>query len=287
MTPLRATVSYAVILGTLPYLTLKVSWLTGGRLGIADPELMNSPALFTANLVTGGMDLVAIVIALALTHRWGQKLPAWLVLFPAWVGTGFLLPIVLSSPAIGMDFVTNGTGGTALEPWVTPVVYASFTWQGVTLLAAFTLYVRSRWPHVFRHGEVTSGDLGPRGLAGAVLAVVACGFHVTWAITGDLTPTLRVVNVVHGALALAAAVGILALSSRFRGSATVAVWIGSAGMFSWGMWTAVTELGDLGALVQLGKGIGGVLLGLALLDKARDVARGRASQPTRTPVAPG
>ncbi|MEU3272102.1 hypothetical protein ABZ639_14755 [Saccharomonospora sp. NPDC006951] len=285
MTPLRAIVGYAVILGTLPYLTLKVSWLFGVRLGISDPELMNTPALFAANLVTGGMDFVAIVTALALTHRWGQRLPAWLVLFPAWVGTGFLLPIVLSSPAIGLDFVTNGTGGTALEPWVTPVVYASFAWQGVTLLAAFALYVRSRWPGVFRGG---GGGLSTRGLAGAVLAVVACGFHMSWAITSDLTPTLRVVNVVHGALALAAAIGILALvSGRGGGIATVAVWVGSAAMFSWGMWTAVTEPGDIAVLVELGKGIGGALLGLALLDKARDVARRRASQPTRTPVAPG
>ncbi|WP_445269870.1 hypothetical protein [Streptomyces sp. DSM 41634] len=68
-----------------------------------DRELAEGSTLFVANLATMAMDGVAVFIALAFTHRWGQRLPAWLVLFPMWIATGYLAPIVTIAPSIGLS----------------------------------------------------------------------------------------------------------------------------------------------------------------------------------------
>ncbi|WP_152546887.1 hypothetical protein [Amycolatopsis orientalis] len=76
----RLIVCYAAILGTLPYLTLKASWVTGGSLGLRDPSFVDSDLMLFANLLTGGMDVVAVVLALAFTYSWGRRIAAPLVL---------------------------------------------------------------------------------------------------------------------------------------------------------------------------------------------------------------
>ena len=63
-------------------MALKVVWLSGGTIGVADVSMMREPSMIALNAVTAGMDLVAIVIAMAFTHRWGLRIPAWLVLPP-------------------------------------------------------------------------------------------------------------------------------------------------------------------------------------------------------------
>ena len=50
------------------------------------------------NVATLAMELVAVMLALALGHRRGQKLPAAVVLIPVWVATGLLAPIALGLP---------------------------------------------------------------------------------------------------------------------------------------------------------------------------------------------
>lgn len=144
MSTTRLVVGYAAILGTLPYLLLKGAWLSGSTIGITDPAMAHDGSLFVLNLITAGMDLVAIVVALGLTYPWGQRVPAWLVFFPMWVGAGFLAPITLALPFIGL----STSDIKFLEPWVQPVVYSGFAWQGITLMLAFALYARVRWPGV-------------------------------------------------------------------------------------------------------------------------------------------
>src|ERR1041384_23101 len=96
----RMLAGAAVIVGTLPYLTLKLLWLTGSTVGLTDPAFADDTSLHYLNLATAGMDLVAVLVALALTQNWGLRLPAWLVLLPIWIGTGFLAPILLAAPLI-------------------------------------------------------------------------------------------------------------------------------------------------------------------------------------------
>src|SRR5690606_25220460 len=134
----------------LPYLTLKILWLTGSPIGVRDPAAMTGPAVAGLNAVTFGMDAVALVLAPAFTTRRGMRLPAWLVLLPLWVGTGLLGLIVVMLP---LGFFVKGpaifdTGGL-VEPWVYAMVYGGFFVQGAGLMTAFVLYARDRWPAVF------------------------------------------------------------------------------------------------------------------------------------------
>lgn len=162
MNGLRLVVGWAAVLGTLPYLALKAAWLAGSTIGVADPAVFRDGSVFVLNAVTAGMDLVAIVVALAFTYSWGQRIPGLVVLVPVWVGTGFLIPIAVLLPT--MDFSGSQS---FLEPWVQPLVYGGFAWQGVMLAAAFFFYARERWGFVFRV------DTGQVPAAGAVRAVAA------------------------------------------------------------------------------------------------------------------
>lgn len=70
---MRLIVGYGAIACAVPYLCLKVVWLTGGQLGAADASTMRDASMVALNAVTAGMDLVGIAIALAFTHAWGQR----------------------------------------------------------------------------------------------------------------------------------------------------------------------------------------------------------------------
>ncbi|WP_198285919.1 hypothetical protein [Saccharomonospora marina] len=291
MEKLRLAVGYAAIAGTLPYLALKFSWLSGGDLGVVDPEAMATPEMYFGNAFTAGMDVVAIVVALAFTHDWGNRLPAWLVLFPAWVGTGFLAPIVLSAPVIGFDLALGERPDDVLAHWVVPVVYGSFIWQGCTLLTAFVLYARQRWPHAFAAGRHL-GRPGVLGGSGAALAVLTAVALLVRAYTGTGSPATRFVEGLVGVLALVAAAAVVARVRAPRRAwwPVVAGWTGSAAMFSGGFWATFTLAGFTASpgvgevLVRSGQTLGGVLLAAALLGTARAASGAAASERARHAV---
>ncbi|MGH3516429.1 MAG: hypothetical protein ACRDQ7_03240 [Haloechinothrix sp.] len=296
-TRFRLIVGYATILGTIPYLALKFAWLCGSEAGITDPDFARDPSMFALNLFTAGMDVVAIVLALVFTHAWGQRAPAWLVLFPIWVGTGFLAPIVIGAPVIGAGLaVEAGPPADAprlpLADWVQPVVYASFIWQGLTLLTAFVLYTRARWPRLYTARTVPiAGRVRPLIVAGVLLAGFAAGVHLLWAsgsglgLPPELVRTLSgaLVQGLHGAMALASVTGAILLGwggGRFRVPMPLA-WTGAGAMFSWGLWsvlntvasTALVSGGVLALPLAVGCAqlAGGACLGLVLVAAARSV----------------
>ncbi|NGN67949.1 hypothetical protein G5C51_29130, partial [Streptomyces sp. A7024] len=129
---LRPALRALAIAACVPYLTLKLAWLSGSHVGIpAGSDLRRSEgALFAANTATVVMDAAVIVLAFALTRPWGRRLPGWLLLLPLWVATGLLAPIVVGFPAqlvarlFGAD---TGSQQPADEPflaeWVFGVVY--------------------------------------------------------------------------------------------------------------------------------------------------------------------
>ncbi|TMR22995.1 hypothetical protein ETD86_09655 [Nonomuraea turkmeniaca] len=143
----RITAAIIAIAAMVPYLTLKVLWLTGSSVGVADPSLMSDPAMVGLNAMTFGMDAVGLVLALAFTMRWGMRLPAWLVLLPLWVGTGLLSVVVATAPlavvASGLEVFSGGP----IQAWVYLMVYGGFMGQGVGLMTAFALYASAggRW----------------------------------------------------------------------------------------------------------------------------------------------
>jgi hypothetical protein len=241
------------------------------------------------------MDALAIVIAFAFTFSWGQRVPAMVVLVPIWVATGFLTPIVVLLPLTGLA-LGESSGPDLLEPWVQPMVYAGFGWQGILLAVAFTLYARTRWPMVFQAATASV----PRGRT-----------HVTQVVMGDVGAVLAVVagvwllsagtwaDGVLGLLALAAAAGVVTMAHRLPGRfvAPVAVtWLGAGSMFAWGMWGLVNTVGgtvlagDPGWVPQSAvSALGGLLIGLAslLLLSGRGWASATAGRTARPSVVPG
>ncbi|PRX47838.1 hypothetical protein B0I33_105421 [Prauserella shujinwangii] len=271
----RRIAAYAAVAGTVPYLALKLSWLSGGSLGLRDPELVDTTAMYVANAVTGGMDLVALLLAFAFAQDWGRRLPGWLVLFPMWVGTGFLLPIALGIPVIGVE-LGGGAAEAALAGWVRPLVYGGFAWQGCTLLTAFVLYALDRWEPLFAR-RTAPGPVGVSGIAGAAMAVGTGGTQLVWAVTGTGNLATRVLPGIDAALAFGAVVGVVLLAGGRLRFATPLVWAGSADMFAWGFWAVFSGvlMGEPDGQAAVGalRMLGGVLLAVALAGKAADVMR--------------
>ncbi|GAA1589629.1 hypothetical protein GCM10009789_49080 [Kribbella sancticallisti] len=96
--------AYLVLLGLLPWASVKVVWGFGGSaLGVTPDEwrvAMDDTDVSTLGrlLEHFGIDitvvasLVGVLLVLALLQRWGLYVPRWLVLLPAWIG-GVSLPL--------------------------------------------------------------------------------------------------------------------------------------------------------------------------------------------------
>ncbi|MER7205016.1 hypothetical protein ABT363_46375, partial [Streptomyces sp. NPDC000188] len=156
---LRRVLRAVAVVSCLPYLTLKIAWIGGSHLGIPEgsPLLDHRASMAAANSVTVLMDGAVIVLALLLTRPWGRRVPAWLLVFPMWVATGLLTPIMTGYPlqllvrAFGGSVNHGGSkGGPFLDEWVFGVVYTGFILQGLALGTLFALYARDRWGHTWR-----------------------------------------------------------------------------------------------------------------------------------------
>ncbi|WP_214402392.1 hypothetical protein [Pseudonocardia lacus] len=243
----RAT-GWAVAVGVLPYLALKALWLARVDVGLADPGMLTDPARVAGNAITAALDVLVIVLAMALTHGWGYRLPAWLLLPPAWAGTGLLVPIALVNlPATLVSAgVGAGLGDGSLAPWVGLLVYGGFAWQGVFLVAAFGLHARSRWSGVVSAPRGRAHPLLRRLTAvGAGTAVLAAGLHLATATTTDDVAT-TLVHAPIAVFALLGAAGLVTLvggSPAARAGAVIAVWTGSAVPFTWGLYHLLLVVG--------------------------------------------
>jgi hypothetical protein len=255
----RITAAIAAMAAMLPYLTLKIFWLTGHPVGVSDPAFMNDPTMDGLNAMTIGMDAVALLLALAFTTRQGMRLPAWLVLLPLWLGTGLLSVVVVTVPAgvllTGVSvFSTDGP----IAPWVYMTVYGGFVGQGVGLMVAFVLYARDRWPAVFST-TLGSGRASPTGpfqtvvARGALLvSAVLGGTRLYWA-AGNPVPVQALQDGFKGLLALGAGIALVLLV-RGRGAGPfwpplVVGWLGTGVMFGWGLYAMILTVtgGPLGA----------------------------------------
>jgi hypothetical protein len=257
----RLIVGYAAIAFMIPYLALKIAWISGAPVGMRNRALVGEPAMLALNILSFGMDAIAVALALTFTHSWGLRARAMPTLFPMWAGTGFLAPIVVAWP-ISVLAAMSGSGSgqqapsapTLLEPWVTRMVYTSFTTQGLALMTAFVLYARARW------GALLLAHIGgfqpPRkavtllSVAAALFAAGVGSLHLLWAAGAPLglPPLLSqsrgadfyLLDATFGLAALSAATGIIILVNRLgRWPIWLPLslaWIGSGAMFSWGAW---------------------------------------------------
>ena len=186
----------------LPYLVLKVVWTVGLPVGIADRSVLDDGGWVAANALMAALQLAGLLLVLALTRPWARRVPAWLLLFPVWVGTGLLFDVAVGAVLVGLlsppsQTSSGSTGG--FEPWVFVVIYASFAGQGAALAIAFACYVRARWGRLLgrRTGEVlarpTAGarswperhlaELAAAGVGLAVAVALVCGY---WAAGGSV-----------------------------------------------------------------------------------------------------
>ena len=173
-----------------------------------------------------------------------MRLPAWPLVFPMWVGTGLLEPVVAMVPiGYGVELLRPGTlaSSSALDAWVPVVVYGGFTVQALALLTAFALYARERWAKLLR-GNTSDVPTGPTHRLQRLLAFAAAGLAAAAAIPPAATLFAGTFNQslqrgVAVALALLAVIGLLHLV-RVRPApmwtAVVLSWLGTAGLFATG-----------------------------------------------------
>jgi hypothetical protein len=270
------TAGYVAIASALPYLALKLIWLGGGTVGVADPAMMRETSMIVLNAITAGMDAVGIFLAMAFTHAWGSRVPAWLVLPPMWVASGLLATFVVAVPVTAILSALASrpppavTGGP-VEGWVYLLVYLEFAGLGAGLLAAFFFHARARWGAAFqptsavRH-TATHRLQGVLVNAGAPAAIALGVLSLAWAVgaTVGLPAGAAGRRGVFGAvfsgtdavLSLAAAAGVLMMVHRIGttlpGWLPVAMaWTGTGSLFGWGLWRTINVLGETALMRRL------------------------------------
>ena len=245
---LRRRICIATILVCLPYTLLKVAWLSGWSVGASTEGFIDTTRV--ANGVTAGLDLAAIVLAIAFVAGWGRRIPAFLMAFPAWIATGLLAPVAMGF-LIGtpLQLATGGgnpfTGDEGLSPWVFGIVYGGFVLQAALLLPGFVLHARERWP-VVTGGGLAAGGAGATQVLQLVLgwflivaAVAFAGLQLSWAIQGGgshpdpNTPTRTMfAGAALAALAAAVATGGLLRGGSLTRMRLVLIWLGSGITFT-------------------------------------------------------
>ncbi|NUW39774.1 hypothetical protein HT134_06455 [Nonomuraea rhodomycinica] len=244
-TALRRVAAYTAAGSMSLYLMVKIVWIVLElRHGTADWVLLN--------LVTVVMALTGITLGLALGQPWGMRVPAWLVLPFAWIGSGFLvslLPYMLVSGFLEREPAAPGDGA-AMPAWEAVFLSVGFAGMAVGLVVALPLYLAERWPHAFA-GRV--GRPGPEA-GRAWAALPAAALAVVWSYwaaggTAGLDPAAlggwdanARVLVGDGALCAALAAWSGWALSR-RGGARTPLWlpmaagfVASGSLFAWGSW---------------------------------------------------
>jgi hypothetical protein len=251
---------YGAALTMTPYLLIKISWVVGALSGLLPRTDDLSVAGFVVlNMVTIGMAATGIVLALALVRPWGRRIPALAVLPCAWIGCGFLVPMIpymLLDTLLSTGASTSDSDSSIIPAWEGPLIEVSFLGMGVGLAIALPFYLRGRWPAAFA-GRVTRGGAGvspseahkPRAaMIGALGAVVVGALSLYWASGGtiglrhpgarELGWYLQVGN--SGIWALAGAWGVWVLL-RARSAMplwipVIVSWLASGFLVAWNCW---------------------------------------------------
>ncbi|MEU4703676.1 hypothetical protein [Nonomuraea dietziae] len=146
------------------YLIVKVALVAAALLGIVPAQSgMDTTEWVTLNAITVVMSLVGVALGLALAQRWGRLIPGPPLLFFAWVGAGFLVPMIpygIVSVLLGADGAQAGDDA-AMPGWETIGIGVGFTGMAVGLAVALPIYLRERWPQAFlgRLGELPGTSL--------------------------------------------------------------------------------------------------------------------------------
>lgn len=262
-TKARRVAGYGAALAMLPYFIVKIFWTLEGLRGRGLHDGAWSELNWTAvNGLTVGMAGVAILLGLALGQRWGVRIPGWVVLLPAWISTGFLVPMI---PILPLLLLTSGGGDTTADQvvpaWEIALLSASFAGFGLGVAVAAPLYFWQRWPHAFRHrtaadpAVVSTTWPTARTVAKLAMAVsVALGlsqlyralggsFGLDQAALDHRDAQWHILTGNSGLWALIGAWGIWTVTRQRSGAglrtSMLLTWVASGGLFAWGTWKAV------------------------------------------------
>ena len=191
-TVMRKLGGYGAAIAVTPYLLIKVAW----TFGILLPDArMGEPGWRAINATTALLALVGVLLGLAFSRPWGERLPAWLVLVPVWVGTGLLVPMVLLAPVLGPAAVARDRAAGAAPTWSIEqlLVVVSLVGVGVGLPIAFAGYAKARWPQALG-GPLDAGDAPghtrrlqlPLARLVAVGCVLLCATKLYWTLGGTI-----------------------------------------------------------------------------------------------------
>lgn len=176
--------------------------------------------------------------------------------FSAWVGTGFLVPVlpyaVLSSllGSAGGSPKSGSDAGPSMPVWEAALVQIGFVGMGLGLAIALPAYLRRRWPDAFTGRLGDGGGGSPRALPWMTVAGAVVGFiWLYWAVGGTAGvahPSERnlawyVLSGVFGLWAFVASIAtwaaVVGRPARVPRWGPMALgWLGSGSLFAWSGW---------------------------------------------------
>ena len=283
----RAALGLA-LLATVPYLTLKLMWLNGSTVGMANdhgPDEMSSTRFVAGNAITSLLMVVAAGFVVGLTRSWVHRVPTRLVFVLGAGATGLLAPILVGLPVgLIVQAAARGDVGPAkdagLAPWVFAVVYCGFGLLGLAMAVLMALHVLDRWASLISRPPRRPGLLSTlSGAAGLIPFGAAMTF---WGLAGpgssgpqgmDL-PAQRTVLVVIGVLSMAAfVVPTLSGAARWPHLAWLTTWTGCCiAAFQGPTETLLAQGGEVEpavALIAVLSTPGACLYGLSILQQSR------------------
>ncbi|MFF5897972.1 hypothetical protein ACFY8O_18835 [Streptomyces argenteolus] len=261
---MRRISGYGTVVAVMPYMLIKIVWTFGLFL---PNEEMGEADWRAINATTAVLAAVGIALAVAFIQPWGERLPAWLIVLPVWVGTGLLVPMLVLAPVLGPAAMSQDEQTAAsndLWAYEQVLVMISLVGVGIGLPLALAGYAKARWPEALS-GPVDPGEsLGnTRSLQTTAARLLAAGcvalglVKVFWAAGGTLGLDAErlsyrdmwwhLLSLSTGVWAFAGAWGLLVLTSR-RGPRKFLVpmaasWISSGMLFSYGLYSLLTNLG--------------------------------------------
>jgi hypothetical protein len=259
----------------MPYIALKIAWMSGSRIGVPDGStlLADRTTMIVGSAESALLDAVVIVLVLLLTQQWGRRAPVWLLIPPVWAATGLLSPIMVGYPLqLGARLLGGATapsGGPATRPflheWVFTVVYTGFIVQALALAALFVLYARARWGHLWQGPISGMAEQGPaRGvqrataLMASAVMLVPLTSHLQWAAgstngltapqIADRTSDFYALEAAYVLFAVMTVTGLLLITFPRAGAALPLrlplslAFVGSAALGCWGGYLMLTAL---------------------------------------------
>ncbi len=259
---LRRICGYSAAIAVTPYLLIKIVWTFGLFL---PTEQMSDPNWRIINAVTAVLAAIGILLAMAFCRPWGERLPAWVVALPIWVGTGLLVPMLLIAPVLGPAAMIRDQEAGAANFWIYEQIFVMISLFGIGIFLPLALagYAKARWP------EALSGTTDYKKLPGNTLQLqiflarsVAVGcillgvIKVFWAVGGSfgIDPATmgerdlwwRLLSLSTGVWSFAGAWGILVVvssrKSRWFLPPMGAAWISSGALFSNNLYAALSSV---------------------------------------------